>query len=98
MVVVVICCYLLTGLRFRWFLYDMGPFYSCWAVLHYQNILKTKSCAYNLREKSQNILIFFVCKILFCVFNQTGEIIATTGHEETTVVAEIDYSAIPCKR
>lgn len=29
---------------------------------------------------------------------QSGEIIATSGHEETVVVAEIDYSKIELQR
>ena len=42
------------------------------------------------------------CNIRFLIFfngnMQSGEIIATSGHEETMVVAEIDYSKIELQR
>lgn len=41
-----------------------------------------------------------LCRNCFCfpVQNQSGEIIATTGHEENVIVAEIDYSKIKLQR
>lgn len=36
--------------------------------------------------------------LIFLVNWQSGEIIVTSGHEETTVIAEIDYSNIQLQR